>query len=191
MCPFTFAVCALRISDVMPQAQPTLRVPWSHLCSAVKANSIALSWESRFPPSQPFSQPPNIIKNFCQGAQRGILVQDTGKTLKHFSRCTINKYFLFSQSSSHLGKHFATHLLECRCLIICLIYKLVYHKITKDFSTSKGAKSLDVSIITSPEKKQVWHKGFLCDWRKKRCKKKSVSSSWRVEAISGSLISWK
>lgn len=167
----------------------SLRVPWSHLCSAVKASSIVLSWESRFAPSQPFSHPQNLIKNFYRGGHIGHLVQDTGKTLSLF-KIHHKQIFLFSQWSSHLGKHFATHLLECRCLIICLIYKPVYHKLTKDFFTSKGAESLDVSIITSREKKTSVAQR-LSLWLKKKDVKKRVSSSWRVEAISWSLISWK
>lgn len=131
-------------------------------CCNSKFYSTALKVQvSTFPALLP---PPKSYQELLPRSTQvfGFLVQDTGKTLSLF-KMHHKQIFLFSQSSSHLRKHFATHLLECRYLIICLIYKPVYHKLTKDFSASKGAKSLDVSIITSREKKQVWHKGFLCD----------------------------
>lgn len=154
----------------MPQAQPTLRVPWSHLCSALIASSIELAWESRFPPSQPFFHPQNLIKNFHQGAHRGLLVQDTGKTLSLF-KMHHKQIFLLSQWSSHLRKHFATHLLECRCLIICLIYKPVYHKLTKDFFNKQRKKIIRCfNNHFMREKNKCGTKGFSVI-EEERCKK--------------------
>ena len=118
------------------------------------------------------------------------MVQDTGKTLSLF-KSYHRQIFFFSQSLSQLGKYFTTHLpLECRCLIIYLIYKPVYGNLIKDFWTSKGAKSLDVSIITRQKTKVAQR---LSMWLKKKDvkKKNKVGSPWRVEAISRSLISRK
>lgn len=132
--------------DVTSTAHPegTL-VPFVQCCNSKFCSSVLRVQVSTFPA---LLQSPKSYQELLPRAQRVFFVQDTGKTLSLF-KMHHKQIFLFLQSSSHLGKHFATHLLECRCLIICLIYNPVYHKLTKDFSTSKGAKSLDVSIITS------------------------------------------
>lgn len=129
---FMFATCALRASAAMPQAQLTLMVPWSHLCMAIMANCVVLSWESRFTSPHAFSHTQRTLKE----EYAGFLVQNTGKTLSLF-RLYHRQMLFFSQSLSHLGKHFATRFLECRRLIVYLICKSVYHKLTKIFQKAK------------------------------------------------------
>lgn len=153
------SICSSLLHVLSEQALRWCPDPFMHCCNS-KLYSIIMRVQVYLSPSL-LPSPKSYQEHFKKHTQVVFWCRTLGK------HCLFKPYhrpiFFFSQSLSHLGRHFITHfLLECGCLIIYLIYKLVYHNLRKDFSTSKGAKSLDVSIITSLKKKKKWHKGFLC-----------------------------